>query len=223
MRTRYNSHISGYYTASFATIDFGVFMMKFLEELTDLVFVEDLPQKSDIIFIPGGRYGALALQAARLYKEGMAPLILPSGKYSKLVGFFEGPADMPDSALKNCPTEWAFMDHILRSQGRTRGCYFERRSGHFYLRECYFLPGRQQTVSDCIYARLLYAARLTMPKDAGSTMKYYIRIPVFSSVRSAPRTYPGITGTWTKEKLIQSLARYPAWGISFTRLYANMA
>lgn len=92
-------------------------MMKFLEELTDLVFVEDLPQKSDIIFIPGGRYGALALQAARLYKEGMAPLILPSGKYSKLVGFFEGPADMPDSALKNCPTEWAFMDHILRSQG----------------------------------------------------------------------------------------------------------
>ena len=92
-------------------------MMKFLEELTDLVFIEDLPQKSDIIFIPGGRYGALALQAARLYKEGLAPLILPSGKYSKLSGYFEGPADMPDPALKNCPTEWAFMDHILRSQG----------------------------------------------------------------------------------------------------------
>ena len=53
--------------------------MDFLDELTELVFLEDTPEKSDIIFIPGGSYGALAHTAAKLYKDGCAPYILPSG------------------------------------------------------------------------------------------------------------------------------------------------
>ena len=58
--------------------------MHFIEEFTNMIFLEDQPEKSDIIFIPGSGHAALAHTAARLYHSGLAPLILPSGKYSKL-------------------------------------------------------------------------------------------------------------------------------------------
>lgn len=92
--------------------------MNFLDELTSLVFLEDAPKKSDIIFIPGGSYGSLAKTAARLYHQGMAPKILPSGKYSKLTGHFDGSKDEPPIFPgRSYDTEWAFMHDILRSEG----------------------------------------------------------------------------------------------------------
>lgn len=83
--------------------------MHFIKELTDLVFLEDKPEKSDIIFIPGGSYGAIAQTAARLYHKGLAPLLLPSGKHSKLKGYFDGP--------NGESTEWNFLQHVLLSEG----------------------------------------------------------------------------------------------------------
>ena len=61
--------------------------------MTDFIFLEDVPQKADIIMIPGSGYGALADTAAALWHQSVAPLILPSGKYSKLNGHFEGTFD----------------------------------------------------------------------------------------------------------------------------------
>ena len=61
--------------------------------MTDFIFLEDVPQKADIIMIPGSGYGALADTAAALWHQSFAPLILPSGKYSKLIGHFEGTFD----------------------------------------------------------------------------------------------------------------------------------
>ena len=53
----------------------------FFEEVTRLVFVSDPPEKADAIFIPGSsRSGPLQI-AARLFREGYAPVIIPSGKY----------------------------------------------------------------------------------------------------------------------------------------------
>ena len=57
-------------------------MTKFLEEMTNFIFLEDKPQKADVIFVPGSEEGALAKTAAKLYLEGYAPLIVPSGKYA---------------------------------------------------------------------------------------------------------------------------------------------
>ena len=51
--------------------------MHFIEEFTNMIFLEDQPEKSDIIFIPGSGHAALAHTAARLYHSGLAPLILP--------------------------------------------------------------------------------------------------------------------------------------------------
>lgn len=69
-------------------------MKAFLQTLTDFIFVEDTPAAADIIFVPGGMYGAaICERAAALWHEGFAPLILPSGKFSKLTGSFEGASD----------------------------------------------------------------------------------------------------------------------------------
>ena len=61
-------------------------MTKFLEEMTNFIFLEDVPQKADVIFLPGSEEGVLAKTAAKLYLEGYAPLIIPSGKYAKWTG-----------------------------------------------------------------------------------------------------------------------------------------
>jgi uncharacterized SAM-binding protein YcdF (DUF218 family) len=82
--------------------------MKFIEDITEFIFVENVPQKADIIFIPGGDQGELAVTAAGLYRDGYAPLVLPSGRYSKLVG---------ECLIPGFETEWAFLKSILLENG----------------------------------------------------------------------------------------------------------
>ena len=82
--------------------------MKFIQDITDFIFVEDEPQKADIIFIPGGNQGAIAVKAAKLYREGYASWILPSGQYSKLVGH---------CTIPGYETEWEFLRDILIGEG----------------------------------------------------------------------------------------------------------
>lgn len=92
--------------------------MNFIDELTDLIFLKDQPEKADILFIPGGSYGVLALTAADLYHRGFAPLILPSGKYGKLTSGFSGSKDEPPLfPERSYQTEWAFLNDVLLSQG----------------------------------------------------------------------------------------------------------
>ena len=47
--------------------------MDFVQDMTEFIFVEDKPQKADMIFIPGGDRGELAVTAAGLFREGYAP------------------------------------------------------------------------------------------------------------------------------------------------------
>ena len=63
---------------------------KFLNQITEFIFVEDKAEKSDMIFIPGSGFPQLAEEAAKLYHQGLAPYILPSGRYSILNGKFAG-------------------------------------------------------------------------------------------------------------------------------------
>ena len=83
--------------------------MNVLDVFTEFIFLEDKPERSDIIFVPGSDEGVLAVRAAELWKEGYAPVILPSGRYGKLTGRFTG-----DPAYG---TEWEYLHHVLREQG----------------------------------------------------------------------------------------------------------
>lgn len=50
--------------------------------ISDLVFVKTEIQPADIILVPGGSHPQIMEKAAELYNQGLAPLILPSGKFN---------------------------------------------------------------------------------------------------------------------------------------------
>ena len=82
----------------------------FIEDMTEFIFVENEPEQADIIFIPGGDQGAIAETAAGLYREGYAPLVLPSGRWSKPVGHCRIPG-------YEGRTEWEYLRDILMKSG----------------------------------------------------------------------------------------------------------
>lgn len=89
----------------------------FIREITSFIFVEDKPEKADIIFVPGGSWPEPTERAAKLWLEGYAPYILPSGKYSMSKGYFPGSMTKADKYNKNYETEWEFMKDIAFSYG----------------------------------------------------------------------------------------------------------
>lgn len=91
--------------------------LSFREEITQYIFVEDEPEKADIIWIPGNGYPQNAERAAELYKQGFAPYILPSGRYSTVVGHFVGVQEKKDRYNKKYQTEWEFLKDVLVKNG----------------------------------------------------------------------------------------------------------
>lgn len=96
--------------------------MDFVQDITEFIFVEHAPQKADIIFIPGGDQGSLAVTAARLFREGYAPLVLPSGRYSKPVG---------RCLIPGYETEWEFLRDILVKEGVPEGSILEEKQATY--------------------------------------------------------------------------------------------
>ena len=94
-------------------------MMKhdFLNDISDFIFISDPPENADIIFIPGGSYPELPEYAARLYKEGYAPLVLPSGRYSVKHGVFLGSRSNAELYPGPYHTEFQFMEDVLIKNG----------------------------------------------------------------------------------------------------------
>ncbi len=83
-------------------------MKRFYDYITEFIFVEDEPAAADIIFVPGGNYPEAAVRAAGLYRQGFAPYVLPSGKYSILNGKFES---------EEFETEWEYLRAVLTAHG----------------------------------------------------------------------------------------------------------
>lgn len=90
---------------------------RFWTNITEFVFVEHPVQRADIIFVPGNGYPQMAEKAAQLWKEGYAPFVLPSGKYSISVGAFSGVLDKADLYNENYKTEWEFLKDVLVKNG----------------------------------------------------------------------------------------------------------
>lgn len=80
----------------------------FFDCITEFIFLEDQPERADVIFVPGGNYPEAALHAAELYCGGYAPYVLPSGKYSILNGRFDS---------DKFETEWEYLNDILVKHG----------------------------------------------------------------------------------------------------------
>ena len=120
--------------------------MKFIRDITDFIFVEHEPEKADIIFIPGGDQGAIAVKAAELYREGYAPWILPSGCFSKPVGH---------CTIPGYETEWEFLRDILIDQGVPAVAVLEERQATYTYENAIFSRRVTDALGLCIERAIL--------------------------------------------------------------------
>ena len=88
-----------------------------IDDITRYIFIEDEPQKSDIIFIPGSSNWVLAETAASLYKEGKANKIMPSGMYFYKIGRFLNERVTDERYKGNFRTEAEFLSSVLVKNG----------------------------------------------------------------------------------------------------------
>jgi len=88
-----------------------------ITDISDFIFMNDEPAASDVIFLPGTSQSAITEHAARLYREGYAPFVLPAGMYSGKWGRFASEKiDNPRYAGEYA-TDFAYCRHILLENG----------------------------------------------------------------------------------------------------------
>ena len=91
---------------------------RFIRAVTDFIFVEDAPEKADVILIPGSRTTEHAIRAAELFRAGYAPYVLPSGRYSTVNGCF---GEIPERYRAEYPdqygSDWEFLRAVLMKHG----------------------------------------------------------------------------------------------------------
>jgi uncharacterized SAM-binding protein YcdF (DUF218 family) len=88
-------------------------MNRIIGDITDFLFVSDPPAQADIIFIPGGSFPELPEKSASLYRQGYAPLLLPSGGTGYQSDKFKGPKSKKDIYNSDYMTECAFFTDVL--------------------------------------------------------------------------------------------------------------
>ena len=88
-----------------------------IEDITKFIFIKDEPEKADIIFIPGSSNWVLAETAARLYKEGKAEKIMPSGMYFYQFGRFMNERVTDERYKGVYRTEAEFLASVLIKNG----------------------------------------------------------------------------------------------------------
>lgn len=87
------------------------------QAITEFIFVSDQPAPADVIIIPGCSSPEVAELAARLWREGYAPLVVPTGKYSIKRGSFRPPSVRQEEYPGPYRTECEFFTDVLRRGG----------------------------------------------------------------------------------------------------------
>ena len=142
---------------------------KFLNQITEFIFVEDKPEKSDVIFIPGSGFPQLAEEAAKLYHQGMAPYILPSGRYSVLNGKFAGVQEKKELYDGEYETEWEFLKEVLKkNQVLEEHILREDKATYTYENAIY-----SRKVTDCLGMKIKKAILCCKPYHARRSLLYY--------------------------------------------------
>ena len=90
---------------------------RMLRNITDFIFMNDTPQPSDVILIPGTSKSAITERAAELYCAGMAKYVLPSGRFSANVGRFAKEKIDNPRYYGDYATDFAYCRHILIHNG----------------------------------------------------------------------------------------------------------
>lgn len=142
---------------------------KFLNQITEFIFVEDKPEKSDVIFIPGSGFPQLAEEAAKLYHQGLVPYILPSGRYSVLNGKFAGVQEKQELYDGEYETEWEFLKEVLKKNHVSEEHILrEDKATYTYENAIY-----SRKVTDCLGMEIKKAILCCKPYHARRSLLYY--------------------------------------------------
>ena len=90
---------------------------RIINDITDFIFISDTPEKADVIFLPGGSHPAQAEYAAKLYQEGYAPLLMPSGGVSIKRDKWPGVQDKADIYNGEYSSDCEFFTDVLIKNG----------------------------------------------------------------------------------------------------------
>ena len=92
-------------------------MNRNIKAITDFIFVEDEPQRSDVIMVVGGSHPEAAEAAAELWKQDYAPMIMIGGGVSIKTGRFPGSRSKQDIYNKDYADECEFYTDVLVKNG----------------------------------------------------------------------------------------------------------
>ena len=88
-----------------------------IRDITGFIFMNDLPRRSDVIFIPGTSKSAITEKAAELYRAGYAKYVMPAGMWSGKWGRFAAEKIDNPRYAGEYPTDFAYCRHILLENG----------------------------------------------------------------------------------------------------------
>ena len=104
---------------------------KIITDISNFIFVSDEPKKVDAIFLPGGSYPEQPEYAAKLYKNGFAPVLIVSGGVSVKKQKFDGVKSKADIYNKVYKTDCEFLTDALKINGvPANAIYEEDKSDH---------------------------------------------------------------------------------------------
>ena len=106
-------------------------MHDLVKEIGDFIFVEDEPQKCNVIITVGGSFPQIAEKAAELYKSGFQEYVLAGGGVSVKTGVFAGVKDKKEIYSGDYKTECDFYEDVLIKNGVPQTAIVrEDKSGH---------------------------------------------------------------------------------------------
>lgn len=112
--------------------------LRYLNDISNFIFINDDLEEADIIFIPGGSYPEVAEEAEKIWSKGYSNLILPSGAYPINIGSFIEPSSKKDIYNKNYKTEWEFLKDVLLINGVKEECILREDKATFTYENAIF-------------------------------------------------------------------------------------
>lgn len=90
---------------------------RIIRDVTNFIFIKDVPVKSDIIFVPGSSKWEITELAAQLINKGFADFVMPAGKYSLTLGHFAIENVTNPKYIGDFKTDSEYCKNILKLNG----------------------------------------------------------------------------------------------------------
>ena len=93
---------------------------RIINDISNYIFVRDIPEVADVIFLPGGMHPQQPEYAAELYRKGFAKWIIPSGAMGTKWESWPSVADKAEIYTGDYRSECEFFIDVLTKRGVPR-------------------------------------------------------------------------------------------------------